>query len=233
MDCYGRYTLAMAFRIFCLVGMGGDSGTGEKEEKAITMLISFVALAVIAPPSADLGIVLDKEVYAPGETVRVDVVLRNEGEQSFAIAKARHDGQLSARLVYELWCGERRLWPAVEETSTPALQVMVFNEVTSVRFTELSPGIGTNVGWFEFRAAADEKHSGLKADPRPVPKPLAPGVYELRALYKFVGPFDQYDFTSRAKRLFDMAFKGELKATKTFRVRAGEGMDRHLVASER
>src|SRR5687768_12432321 len=95
---------------------------------------------------------------------------------------------------------------------------MTFNEVTSNRFTEVWQKGKTNVGWYEFKAAASEQHSGLKADPRPEPKPLAPGVYELRATYTFVGPFDQYDFTSRAKEKFDRSFNGQLKATKKFRV---------------
>jgi hypothetical protein len=48
------------------------------------MLTSLVVLAVIAPPNADLAIVLDKEVYSPGEMVQVDVVLRNKGENTLA-----------------------------------------------------------------------------------------------------------------------------------------------------
>jgi len=182
------------------------------------MLTSLVLLAVIAPPRAELGIVLDKEVYAPGEMVRVDVVLRNKGEDTFAVAHARHDGQLSAHLIYELWCGDRRYWPIEEETSIPLAQVTTSNEVTSHRFTELWPGGGSNVGWMSFKLAADEEIPVMKADPPPAPRPLKPGVYEIRATYSFKGPFDQYDFTSRAKRLFDMTFRGELRATKRFSV---------------
>jgi hypothetical protein len=181
------------------------------------MMLTLVAIAVMAP-SAELTILTDKEVYAPGETVRVDFLLHNRGEQSFTVATTRWDGLLSARMRSELLSGDKQYWPALDATHSPAVQVRTFNEVTSDRFSEVYPKQKTNVGWYEFKAAASERHSGLKADPRPEPKPLAPGVYELRATYKFVGPFDQYQFTPSARAKFDRAFKGELKATKTFRV---------------
>src|SRR5688500_12297443 len=127
------------------------------------MLQTLVAIALLTPPNAELTILTDKDVYAPGETVRVDFLLHNRGQESFTVATTRWDGQLSARIPSELWSGDKRYWPAIQATSSPAVQVMVYNEVTSDRFTEVWPKQKTNVGWYEFKAAASERHSGLKA----------------------------------------------------------------------
>ena len=185
-------------------------------------MLSLIALAVVAPPAAELMILSDKEVYAPGESIEVDFVLRNKGKTEFSVATTRWDGRLCADLSYELWCGDKQYWPKFgEDSMVQFAQVVVSNEVTSDRFEMLYPGRPVNVGFFNFSQAALAGHTGLKSDPMPNAKDLAPGVYEIRARYKFVGPFDQYDFTARAKKMFEVSFRGELKAAKKFRIVAG------------
>jgi hypothetical protein len=185
-------------------------------------MLTLVAIAVMAPPSAELTILTDKEVYASGESIEVDFVLRNKGKTEFSVATTRWDGRLSAVLNYELWCGDKQYWPKFGENSMVQFaQVVSGNEVTSDRFDMLYPGQRVNVGFFNFSQAALAGHTGLKSDPMPVAKDLAPGVYEIRAGYKFVGPFDRYDFTAAAKKMFEMSFRGELKAAKKFRIVAG------------
>ena len=183
------------------------------------MLTSLIALTVIAPPNAELVIWTDKSLYNVGEMVQVSVSVKNKGKEPMAVARAIRTGGLDAELRYELWCGDRQYWPKFGPNSVTQFSgVLVGYEVTSSTFEYVHPGQGAPVYWFEFNKVAHTDKLGSKADPMPVVYDLVPGEYELRISYTFAGPFDMYDFTSRAKRLFDMSFKGELQAIKKFRV---------------
>jgi hypothetical protein len=151
--------------------------------------------------------------------IQVGALVANKTEKPMAVARAIPTGGLGATLTYELWCGDRRYWPKFGPNSVMQFYgVEVGYEVTSLAFEYLLPGDRTNVYWFEFNKAAHTGKVVKASDPMPVVYDLVPGVYELRLGYKFVGPFDLYEFTPRAKKLFDIAFKGELKALKKFRV---------------
>lgn len=178
-----------------------------------------------------LAVVTDKQVYRAGERVEVSLLVHNDSKKTYSLCRVQWDGGMTAEAGVKIFHQGKEIQVTGGTSSNPLAQVMVSNEVTSDRFDYLPPGGYANVFWINFTSELQD------LDPRPRTKgtleerkvevtPLKPGDYEVRGYYAFSkpsrigmgGPNDKYEFTPAAKRLFDIAFKGNLRAIGKFRV---------------
>jgi len=197
------------------------------------MLACTALVAVLAQTAAPvrLDVVMGKTSYHVGDKVEVNLVVRNLTKKPISICRVHFDGCMSADADVKILYEGKEIQVTGGATCNPAAQVMVGNEVTSDRFEYLEKGSYANIFWMNFTSQLRDldktpRYKG-DANKRKVEiTPLKPGNYEVRAFYTFTkplttgfgGPRSVYEFTPSAKKMFDLAYKGTLKANHKFKI---------------
>jgi hypothetical protein len=190
------------------------------------MVLAALTLVLATQPknALELAIVVEPNRIRSGETVKASLIVRNPTKQPVSLVRAVWDGGLCGRAWIDVKKNGQLLHVTGGDSSSPAVQVMVNDQVTRHHFIELSPGESHCLYWITFNAGVvDNQRPHTKdAYARWLDKatPLSAGEYTIEGFYEYRKPSPRdesapkYEFTPSAKRLFGSTFVGKLATRK-------------------
>lgn len=185
-------------------------------------------MATVSP--VELKVVMTPSQASSGEMVEANLIIKNNTKKPIAITRAVWSGGLCGTAWIEVTYKGKKVAVIGGDSSSPLVQVMVNDQVTTHDFLELYPGSSTNIYWIKFdKSISQARPPSLKSDYAEWvkgAKPLDIGEYQVKGFYRFEKPKNEridkeksYEFTPTAKKLYDRAFVGQVSASGSFVVK--------------